>query len=183
MKAIVNVSENWGIGAGGDLLEHIPEDMKFFRETTKGKVIIMGRRTLLSFPGGHPLKNRTNIVLTSRRESIDPAMMDAINLDTTKNTRLIIAENTDEVLRLTKLYNPDDVYVVGGEAVYREFLPYCSEALVTVNDSKKKADTFFPDLNELENWKLKKESMTHEFEGIKYRFTTYINTDFKDRVS
>ena len=183
MKAIVNVNESWGIGLGGELLEYIPEDMKFFRETTRDKIVIMGRKTLLSFPGGHPLKNRINIVLTSDRNSIDSDMMDGINLDTNKNTRLIIAQNRDEVLRLAALYNPDDVYVIGGQSVYREFLPYCREALVTINDSKKKADTILPDLNELKNWKLKKESMIHEFEGIRYRFTTFVNTDFKEWIS
>lgn len=181
MKAIVNVNENWGIGLDGELLEFIPDDMKFFRETTKEKIVVMGRRTLLSFPGGHPLKNRINIVLTSDKTSIDGKMMDEINLDTTKRTRLIIAESMDEVLELLRLYNTDDVYIIGGEKVYREFLPYCSEALVTINDSKKQADTFFPNLNELPNWKLQREGAEHIREGVHYRFTTYINTDFEER--
>ena len=181
MKAIVNVNESWGIGFDGELLEFIPEDMRFFRETTKEKIVVMGRKTLLSFPGGHPLKNRTNIVLTSDKSSIDGSMMDEINLDTTKRTRLIIAESMEEVLDLLRLYNTDDVYIIGGEKVYREFLPYCSEALVTINNSTKQADSFFPDLNRLPNWKLLREGQKYTHEGIQYRFTTYINTDFEER--
>ena len=102
MKAILSADKNWGIGYNNKLLVSIPSDMKFFRQTTTGKVVVMGRKTLESFPNGLPLKNRTNIVLTGNR---DYQVKDAV-----------IVHDYNELKEELKKYDPDDIYVIGGES-------------------------------------------------------------------
>ena len=136
MKAILAADKNWGIGYNNRLLVSIPSDMKFFRQTTTGKVVVMGRKTLESFPNGLPLKNRTNIVLTANP---DYDVKDAV-----------IVHSKDELLEELKKYNEDDIYVIGGESVYRMMLPYCDTVLVTKIDRAFQADTHFPNLDEME---------------------------------
>ena len=133
MKAILSADKNWGIGYKNKLLVSIPSDMKFFRQTTTGRVVVMGRKTLESFPGGLPLKNRTNIVLTGNRGY---SVKDAV-----------IVHTYDELREELKKYDTDDVYVIGGESVYRMLLPECDTVLVTKIDRAFQADTFFPDLD------------------------------------
>ena len=106
MKAIVAVDEAWGIGKDGKLLTHLPEDMKFFRTVTKGKVVVMGRKTLQSFPDAKPLKNRINIVLTSD--------------DTMNGEGLIVYRSVDDALKQLKEYDSDDVYIIGGQSIYEQ---------------------------------------------------------------
>ena len=123
MNLIVAVDENWAIGKDNKLLVSIPSDMKFFRETTTGKVVVMGRKTLESFPNGLPLKNRTNIVLTRNR---DYQVKDAI-----------VVHSVPELLVKLDKYSSEDVYVIGGDSVYQELLPYCDVAHVTkIKDRK-----------------------------------------------
>ena len=117
MNLIVAVDKNWAIGKENKLLVSIPQDMKFFRETTIGKVVVMGRKTLESFPGGQPLKQRTNIVLTTDKNY---SVKDAI-----------VVHTIDEWLEELKKYNDEDIYVIGGESIYRQMLPYCKLAHVT----------------------------------------------------
>ncbi len=160
MKAIVAVDLLWSIGKDGDLLFHIPKDMKFFRETTSGKVVVMGRKTLDSFPGGRPLKNRVNIVLTR-----DPAF---------QREGVTAVGSVDEALELLQAYDPDDVYIIGGESVYEAFLPYCDTALVThVDAAAQEADKRFPCLARLPEWELAEESAPVQDEGYTLRFCTY----------
>ena len=130
MKAIVAADRNWGIGYQNRLLVSIPSDMKFFRQTTTGHVVVMGRKTLESFPNGLPLKNRTNIVLTANK---DYAVKDAI-----------IVHSEKELLEELKKYDTDEIYVIGGESVYRMMLPYLDTIYVTKIDHAFQADTFFP---------------------------------------
>ena len=111
MKAILSADRNWGIGNGNKLLVSIPSDMKFFRQTTTGKVVVMGRKTLESFPNGQPLKNRTNIVLT---ENPDYRVKDAV-----------IVHSKEELLKTLEQYDTEDIYIIGGESIYRMMLPYC----------------------------------------------------------
>ena len=114
MNLIVAVDSNWAIGKENKLLVSIPQDMKFFRETTKGKVVAMGRKTLESFPGGQPLKNRVNVVLT-----------------TDKNYKVkdtVIVHTIEEMLDELKKYDSEDIFVIGGESIYRQLLPYCTKA-------------------------------------------------------
>ena len=174
MKTIVNVNEEWGIGCEGDLLEYIPEDMKFFRNETKGKTVIMGRKTLLGFPNKAPLKGRINIVLTSSTDNIPKESFEVLNSESylNSNTRLISVSSVDELLEKLEELGCEDPYVIGGEKIYRLLLPYCEECLVTINDSKRKADTYFPDLIK-EGFVMAKESDRHEYEGINYRFTVF----------
>lgn len=160
MKLIVNVDNEWNIGSDGDLVFPIREDMKFFRSTTMNKIVVMGRKTLDSFPGGNPLKNRVNIVLT--RDSAferEPA---------------VITHSVEETLEKLKEYNTDDVYVIGGAEIYKMFLDYCDTALVTHVDAvAEKADKKFPDLSALPQWELSEKSEKKEENGIKFTFCTY----------
>ena len=126
MNLIVAVDKNWAIGKEDKLLVSIPADMKMFRQETTGKVVILGRKTLATFPGGLPLKNRTNIILTGNR---DFRAKDAV-----------IVHSIEELLEEIKKYPSEDVYCIGGESVYRQLLPYCDTAHVTKVDFAYEAD-------------------------------------------
>jgi dihydrofolate reductase len=159
MNLIVAVDKNWGIGCNNQLLVSIPADMKLFRETTSGKVVVMGRKTLESFPNGLPLKNRTNIVLTNNR---DYKVKDAI-----------ILHSVDEVLEELKKYEQEDIYIIGGESIYRTFLPYCNVAHVTKIDHAYEADAYFPNLDEMEEWEITADSEERTYFDLEYRFLRY----------
>ena len=130
MNIIVAVDKNWAIGKENKLLVSIPADMKFFRSTTTGKVVVMGRKTLESFPNGLPLKNRTNIVLTKDKNY--------------KVKDAIIVHSIEEALEELKNYASEDVYVIGGDSIYAQMLPYCDTAHVTKIDFGYEADAWFP---------------------------------------
>lgn len=165
MNFIVAVDENWGIGNQGDLLYSIPEDMKFFRQTTLNKVVIMGRNTLESLPGAKPLPKRTNIVVTR-----NPAY-------TVEGA--IVCHSIEEVLDAVKDYAPDDVWVMGGKAIYEAFLPYCKKGYITKIASQKEADTVLINLDTLPEWECVSQSETHTFEGISFAFCVYENRNVK----
>ena len=159
MRAIFCADEKWGIGKNGGLLFSLPLDMKFFRETTKGKIVVMGRKTLDSFPNGAPLKGRVNIVLSTK----DP------------KEGTVGAKSLDALFELLKTYPEDEVFVIGGESVYRALLPYCSEVYVTKVAADGKADTFVPNLDEEEAFELAAEGEPVEDNGYTLRFCTYKN--------
>ena len=159
MKAILAADKNWGIGYNNRLLVSIPSDMKFFRQTTTGKVVVMGRKTLESFPNGMPLKNRTNIVLTGNQNY---QVKDAV-----------IVHSEDELMEELKKYNTDDIYVIGGESVYRMMLPYCYTVYVTKIDRAFQADTFFPNLDEMDEWEMTEESEEQTCFDLEFCFTKY----------
>lgn len=159
MKAILAADKNWGIGYNNHLLVSIPSDMKFFRQTTTGKVVVMGRKTLESFPNGMPLKNRTNIVLTGNQNY---QVKDAI-----------VVHSEDELMEELKKYDTDDIYVIGGESVYRMMLPYCDTAYVTKIDRAFQADTFFPNLDEMDEWEMTEESEEQTCFDLEFCFTKY----------
>ncbi len=159
MKAILAADKNWGIGYNNHLLVSIPSDMKFFRQTTTGKVVVMGRKTLESFPNGMPLKNRTNIVLTGNQNY---QVKDAV-----------IVHSEDELMEELKKYNTNDIYVIGGESVYRMMLPYCDTAYVTKIDRAFQADTFFPNLDEMDEWVMTEESEEQTCFDLEFCFTKY----------
>ena len=159
MKAILSADKNWGIGYQNRLLARIPSDMKFFRETTTGNVVVMGRKTLESFPNGMPLKNRTNIVLTGNPEYDE---QDAA-----------IVHSKEELLEELKKYDTDRVYIIGGESVYRMMLPYCDTVYVTKIDRAFQADTFFPDLDEMDEWVMTEESEEQTCFDLEFTFTKY----------
>lgn len=159
MNLIVAVDKNWAIGCNNRLLVSIPSDMKFFRETTMGKVVVMGRKTLESFPGGQPLKNRTNIVITS---DSDYKVKDAI-----------VVPSIEAAVEELKKYEEEDIYVIGGESIYRQMLPYCKMAYVTKIDHAYDADTFFPNLDEMEDWKLTGVTEEQTYFDLEYVFARY----------
>ena len=159
MNLIVNVDSNWAIGSRGKLLVSIPEDMKFFRSETTGKVVVLGRKTLDTFPGGQPLKNRTNIILTRNPNY--------------QVKGAIICHSVEEVLEELKKYNSEDVYIIGGDSIYKEFLPYCDVAHVTRTDHVYDADAWFPNLEEDPAWVLTGESEEKTYFDLEFRFCRY----------
>lgn len=160
MNMIVAVDSNWAIGHKGKLLVSIPEDMQFFRRATTGKVVVMGRKTLESFPNGLPLKNRVNVVITKDKEY---NVKDAI-----------ICHSIEEALEVLKQYNDEDIYVIGGESVYRQFLPYCSVAHVTKINYSYDADTYFPNLDEMDEWTIEESSDERTYFDLEYEFVKYV---------
>lgn len=159
MNLIVAVDKNWGIGYQNKLLVSIPEDMKFFRSETSGKVVVMGRKTLESFPNGLPLKNRTNIVLTK-----NPSYQ-------VKGATVL--HSVEEVLEEVKKFPPEDVYVIGGDSIYKAFLPYCKVAHVTRIDHAYEADAYFPNIDEMPEWELTGESEEKTYFDLEFTFCRY----------
>ena len=168
ISAIACVDNNWGIGYKGELLEYIPEDMKFFKEKTVNNVVIMGRKTYESMMS-KPLPFRTNIVVTSKISS--PCEVCEIDENGT------IFMTIDFVkLYLNTLHpdNPIDYYIIGGGQLYKELLPLCGKAYVTkVNHSYENVDTYFPNIDNVPDWEIESESEIKEYNGVKYQFYTY----------
>lgn len=135
MKLIVAVSESWGIGKDNKLLFSLKEDMKFFKRTTTGKIVVMGKNTFLSLPR-RPLKDRINIVLSS-----------SVLAD-----ECIIASNTDDLFDILRQFDTNEVFIIGGASMYKQMLPYCDTAYVTKVHSDAEADAFFPNLDRAEGW-------------------------------
>ena len=158
MNLIAAVDTNWGIGYKNQLLVSIPDDMKFFREITTGKVVVMGRKTRESFPGGY-LKNRTNIVLTH-----DPDY---------KADGIIVAHSREELYRQLEPYPSGDIFIAGGESVYRQLLDNCDTAHITKIDFSYTADTYFPDLDRLAEWKITADSEEQTYFDLIYHFYKY----------
>lgn len=161
MRLIVAVAKDWGIGYEGDLLFNLPDDMEFFKTTTMNKVVVMGRSTLLSLPKEQPLKNRTNIALST-------------NLSF-KGEGCIVCHSLDELFEELKKYNNDDIFVIGGGRIYNELYPYCNEAYITKVDAIEKADTFLHNFDQDKEWELIYTSEVRENYGLKFTFNTYKN--------
>ena len=162
MNMIVAVDEHWGIGNKNELLIRIPADMKLFREETTGKVVVLGRKTLETFPGGLPLKNRKNIILSSKK---DFQVKDAQ-----------VVHSLEELLEELKNYKEEEIYIIGGESVYRMMLDYCKKIHVTKIDRTYEADAFFPNLDEKKEWKVTVESEEQSYFDTTYRFVQYERT-------
>ncbi len=159
MKLIVAVDKEWNIGNKGDLLFYIPDDLKFFRSKTIEKIVVMGRKTLESFPNSKPLKNRVNIVLSRNK-----------NLEVEGAT---FVSDIDELKVVLSQYNGDDVYVIGGESIYTALLPLCDTAIITHIDAvASEADKKFPKLDKSE-WILYDDSGEKECNGYKFRWCEY----------
>lgn len=159
MNLIAAVDKNWAIGLHNKLLVSIPMDMKFFRETTTGKVVVMGRKTLESFPNGMPLKNRVNIVLTSDKSY------------QVKDT--IIVHDDKELHEELKKYPSQDIYVIGGESVYRQLVDECDVAHITKIDYAYEADAYFPNLDEKPEWEITADSEEETYFDLEFRFLKY----------
>ena len=160
MNLIANVDINWAIGKNNQLLVKIPADMKFFRETTTGKVVVMGRKTLESFPNGQPLKNRTNIVLTHDRNY---RVADAI-----------VVYSMDELHEELKKYPSEDIYIIGGESIYRQLVDECDVAHITMVDYAYDADAHFPNLDEKPEWRITQDSEEQTYFDLEYTFVKYV---------
>ena len=161
MKAIVATDKFWGIGKNNQLLFHIPDDLKFFKNKTEGKVVLMGRKTFESLPGGSPLPNRLNLVLTNKGSL------------RTNGTSLYIG-NWEEIKVILNKYDPDDIYVIGGQSIYTKFLHQCDEIFVTRYYKVFKPDVFFPNLYR-ENYKLAEIIKSGEYDNANYEICRFVN--------
>ncbi len=157
--AIVHADKEWGIGKGNDMMFSLPKDMKFFRETTSGHTVVMGGKTLRSFPNQKPLKNRVNIVLT-RGQVCDEC---------------VIVRSFDELKREMKRRENEEIFVIGGGEIYKELLPYCHGALVTKVDAVGGAEVFFPNLDKDERFVCVEEGESLDDNGYTIRFVKYEN--------
>lgn len=159
MNLIVAVDENWAIGNKGDLLVRIPADHKNFRKETTGKVVVLGRKTLETFPQQQPLPNRVNIILSTKK-------------DYTVNGAVVV-HSIDELLEELKKYETNDVYIIGGDSVYKEMLPYCDVAHITKIDHKYESDAYFPNLDEDPDWEITDMSEEQYYFDLTYHFVRY----------
>ena len=159
MNLIACVDANWAIGKNNQLLVRIPADQKFFRETTTGKVVVMGRKTLESFPNGQPLKNRTNIVLTH---------------DHTYQVKdAIVVYSMDELHEELKKYDSEDIYIIGGESIYNQFVDACDVAHITKVDYAYDADAHFPNLDEKPEWEITQDSEEQTYFDLIFYYYKY----------
>jgi len=159
MKTIVAVDNNWGIGKEGGLLVHLPGDMQYFKEKTTGKVVVMGRTTFESLPGKKPLKDRVNIVLTRNPDFVPEGC--------------IRCSSMGELFKALENYDMEDVFVIGGADIYRQFGPFCSSHLVTKINAVFDADKYFENLDLRGDLELVGESEMQNDNGVEYRFTEY----------
>ena len=159
MNLIACVDNNWAIGKNNQLLVKIPADMKFFRETTVGKVVVMGRKTLESFPNGQPLKNRTNIVLTHNRNY--------------KVKDAIVVYSVEELNEELKKYPSEDIYIIGGESIYDQFVDACDVAHITKVDFAYDADAHFPNLDKKPEWKITQDSEEQTYFDLIFYYYKY----------
>ena len=158
MNIIVNADKNWVIGKNNSLLVRIPADMKYFRQMTEGNIVVMGRKTLESFPQGRPLANRVNIVIS---HNPDYQVKDAI-----------VVHSVEEAMQECKKHK-GEVFVIGGESIYRAMLPYCNIAYVTRTDHVYEADTWFPDLDKNPDWQKTAETDEQTYFDLEYVFAKY----------
>lgn len=159
MNAIVAVDQNWAIGKNNQLLVKIPEDMQFFRKMTLNNIVIMGKNTLESFPGGKPLKNRQNIVVALEADYI------------VEGARVV--HSIEDAVKAADELEEKKVFVVGGASIYAQMLPYCDTVYVTKIEKSFDADVFFTNLDQEGEWEIEEESQEQSHEGLKYRFCKY----------
>lgn len=166
MQAILHCDRKWGIGKRNDLMFRLPQDMKFFRNTTSGKVVVMGSNTLLSFPGEKPLKNRTNIVLWPGGDE-----------KRAERDGFVMVQSLEELSKELRKYNTDDVFIIGGAMMYHTMLPYCRYVYLTIVDADGGAEVFFDNLELLKNWTVVEESEPVQDNGYTIRFTKWENSE------
>ena len=156
MNLIVAVYEDWGIGRDGTQPVALSADRKFFRETTRGAMVIVGRRTIEDFPGKKPLPGRANVALT-RSDAEIPGFT--------------VCHSPEEAMELAK--SAENCFVIGGGSIYQQMLPYCDVAYITKVHANPGSDTFFPNLEEDENWYLAETLQSGEENGIAYEMLLY----------
>ena len=161
MIAIAAVDNNWAIGFQNQLLIHIPEDMKRFRKHTLNHVVVLGRKTLAGFPNGLPLAQRTNIILSTKKQF------------TVRGG--IVVHDREELFRELSGYDTNEIYVIGGASIYEMLVPYCEKALITKINYSYQADAFFPKLDAISDWELVAEEEEETYFSIEYCYQTYVN--------
>jgi len=160
MKLIVAVDKNWAIGHNDQLLVSIPSDKRYFRELTKDQVVIMGRKTFEGLPNGLPLDSRINVILTSQNDF--------------QKKGIEVANTVEEVLEIAKKYSDKEIFVIGGQTIYEQFLPYCTEAYVTKIDYSYSADRYCPNLDENDDWEMIGISEEETYYDLEYYFCKYV---------
>ena len=156
MELIVAVYEDWGIGAGGTQPVALHADRKFFRQMTQDACVIVGRKTLADFPGGRPLPNRVNVVISRGEQTVQGT---------------VLCHSPQEAAEFARQF--PKAMVIGGGSIYRQMLPFCRRAYVTKVYAKPESDTFFPNLDAMEDWKLEKILQSGEENGIRYEMCLY----------
>ena len=159
MKLIAAADKNWSIGKDGGLLCHMPGDLKFFKEKTLGKTVVMGRKTYEQITDRTALIDRYNVVLTSDLSY--------------KKDEVVVVHSVEEALEKVASYKSEDIYVIGGESVFEQFLPYCDVAHITSVDYKYDADVHFPNLDKMPEWKVTQMSEEHTYFDLCYEFKKY----------
>ena len=162
MNLIASATLDWGLGFKNELLFHVRADMVQFREKTTGNIVVMGRNTFLSLPHQKPLRDRVNIVLSTDRAFAPDGVT--------------VVRSTDKLFDVLRAYENDRVFVIGGGGVYRTLLPYCDKAYITRFYAQKEADTFLPDLDAADDWRLHARSTLHEQNGVYFTFDLYERT-------
>ena len=160
MKAIVNAGPDWGIGNHGALLWSIPDDLRRFQRLTSGGVVILGHKTLATFPGGRPLKNRVNLILSRQPGLVIPGAT-------------VFADTAELLQAVQDHFNQREIWVIGGSSIYRQLLPFCDTVELTRTGRQVSADTFFPDLDADSGWRQTDVSPLSFHEGIPFRYITY----------
>ncbi len=160
MNAIVAVDRNWAIGNKGELLIRIPADQKRFREITTGGVVVLGRKTMDTFPGRKPLPNRTNMILSTNE---DYKVQDAV-----------VVHSIGQLLEELKSYPDESVYIIGGDSIYKQMLPYCDRVYVTKIDRAYEADAFYPDLDADPDWEVENVSEEQVYFDTTYEYVDYV---------
>ncbi len=159
MNLIAAADENWAIGMNQKLLVRIPEDMKRFRRMTVGKVVVLGRKTMETFPGGQPLKDRTNIVLSKDQNY--------------RAEGALVVRSLEELAEELSKYRSEEIFVIVGDSIYRQLLDKCDTAYITKIDYAYQADAWLPDLDEEEGWQMTGEGEEQTYFDLEYRFLTY----------
>ncbi len=159
MNLVAAVDRNWAIGNKGELLVRIPNDQKMFRELTTGKVVVLGRKTLSTFPQGLPLPNRVNIILTTDKSFKVPGAE--------------TANSVEELLEMISEYDSDEVFVIGGDSVYRQLLPYCDTAHITLIDYEYEADAYLQNLDTDPGWIRTADSDEITYFDLSYSFVKF----------
>lgn len=166
MRFIVACDSNWAIGRDNALLDHFKQDMVFFKRMTTGHVVIMGRKTLESFPGGKPLKDRINIVLSGQKDYAPEGV--------------IVAHGLVELKHILQNLAREDVYVIGGQSIYRQLLDYCQEGFVTrIDHIYDNSDAYFPPLDKQAGWQFAQVVEKGQDHGISFSMCRYENTKTK----
>lgn len=171
MNIILAADRKWAIGKDNDLLIHLPGDLKYFKKMTTGKTVIMGRKTLESLPGGKPLPNRRNIILTRSKDFEVPGAE--------------VFHSIEDVLQLIKSGNleSDETFIIGGAEIYKQMMPHCDKFYITKIDAELPADCYFVDLDQIEDLKITWRAPVEEYQGTKYQHVLYEREKMADETT